>query len=133
MNKFNEAYKLIMEEIYKDDPGNHFGKARYNAKTTGDGNVELIGLRNGEPVVNPLTGEQVYWTVTATHFNCFDAITGEKLVAPLIVFELRWGNSRKHALYVARETYEDAYANNDEEKIEKLKAIGLEPGYIFKD
>lgn len=133
MKKFIKTYKMIMEDIYKDDPGNHFGKARYNTASTGKGNVELVGLRNGEPVINPFTGEPVYWTVTATHFNCFDAVTGEKLIAPRIVFELRWGNSKNHALYVARETYEDAYTNNDTKKIEKLKGLGLEDGYIFKD
>lgn len=134
MAKFDETYKMIMEGKYSDyreDAGNYFGKSRYTTDSVGSGNVQLVGLRNGQPVVNPATGEQVYWTVTATHYNCFDAVSGEKLVAPRIVFELRWGNSKNNALYVARETYENAYASEDPVAIAKLKAIGLEPGYIF--
>lgn len=133
MSKFEETYKMIMEGKYSDyreDAGNYFGKARYDVNEFGD-NAQMQGIRNGVPVINPVTGEPVYWHVTATHYNCFDAVTGEKLVAPRTVFELCYGSSRKNTLYVAIETYKDAYANEDPVAIAKLKSMGLEPGFDF--
>lgn len=134
-SKFDKLHKLIMENgfsDYREDPGNYFGKAAYSLNSVGEGNIELFGKRNGELILNPITGEPVKWEVVATHFNCYDAITRERIIAPHTVFELKQGSSRKNNLYVAIETYEEAYATDDIETIEKLKSIGLEPGFSFK-
>lgn len=133
MSKFEETYKMIMEGRYSDyreDAGNYFGKARYDVNEFGD-NKPMQGIRNGVPVINPMTGEPVYWTVTATHYNCFDAVSGERIIAPHTVFELCFGSGKKNTIYVAKETYENAYANEDPVAIAKLKSMGLEPGFNF--
>lgn len=137
MSKFEKLYNIIMEGKYSDydyhkDAGDYFGKARYNANEFGD-NVQMQGMRNGNPVVNPMTGEPVYWKVTATHYNCFDAVTGNELIAPRIVFELAYGSNRKNNIYVDIETYKNAYETGDKVTIAKLKALGLEPEFDFGD
>lgn len=134
MSKFEETYKMIMEGRYSDyreDAGDFFGKARYASDEFNGDNPQMQGIRNGEPVINPITGEPIYWTVTATHYNCFDAVTGKRIVAPHTVLELCYGSGRKNTLYVAMETYLNAYESGDEVAIAKLKSMGLEPGFDF--
>lgn len=61
--------------------------------------------------------------------KCMDFITGLPLPIGTTTLWLRNGLNRGKGIHVALKTYEDAYASNDTATIEKLKNIGLEPGY----
>lgn len=136
--KFDKLYKIIMEQGYAlkgdnsyADAGSAMGKAEYSLNSIGTGNVELYGKRNGELILNPIDGNPIKWNILAQYFPSYDCITGQKIPKDRVVFELKRGSSRKNNMYVDIETYKNAYANNDIETIEKLKAIGLEPGFEF--
>ena len=139
MKKFDKIYKMIMEGVwydrssYQEDPGQHVGRVKYNAGSVGEGNVQLYGKLNGNPVIDTQTGQPAKWTVMAQWQPSRDYLTGQKLISGRTVFQLKWGYGKKNTIYIARETYENAYAENDQEMIAKLKAIGLQPGYIFGD
>jgi len=71
-------------------------------------------------------GMEENWLVGPTEQkSTIDYLTGEKLPQYSTIIWLPDANGHKCGISVAYESYIDAIENNDEEKIEKLKAINL--------